>query len=170
MNMKQRLYVLPLLTMVVAGAGVTWAASDGTVMEKPMHGEMHGGPREMLHGGMMPSPFLMALRQLNLSETQHESVKSLLDAAKQQREAGMKEDRSSLEALGNPGDANYDAAVQSAKSLAAKRIQQRADLETQIYNLLTAEQKAALPKAVADVKAKFMERREHWDKRQHDHS
>lgn len=160
MKMMNRNWVLPLAATLLIGAGAVWAAGTPSESPKPRD-EMHG-KHGMRHHMMAPSPFMAALRQLNLTDAQHQSVKSLLDSVKQQNETSMAAERTSLAALGNPGDAQYATAVQAAKTLAATRIQRRADLETQIYNLLTAEQKAKLPQALADVKTKFMERREKW--------
>ena len=161
MKIMNRNMVLPLAATLLIGAGAAWAAGTPSESPKP-RGEMHD-KHGMRHARMMmPSPFMAALRQLNLTDAQHKSVESLLDGAKQQNEASMAAERNSLAALGNPGDAQYATAVQAAKTLAATRIQRRADLETQIYNLLTAEQKAQLPQALANVKTKFMERREKW--------
>jgi Spy/CpxP family protein refolding chaperone len=111
---------------------------------------------------------MASLHQLNLSDAQHKSVESLLDGLKQQREANIATERSNLEALGNPGDKDYATAVQTAKTLAATSIQRRADVETQIYNLLTAEQKAKLPQVLAELKAKQGERHGAWQDHHHD--
>ena len=58
-----------------------------------------------------------------------------------------------MTALANPGDPNYATALQSAKTFASTRIQQESELQGQIYNVLTAQQKAQLPTVLASMKA-----------------
>jgi hypothetical protein len=67
--------------------------------------------------------------------------------------------------LGNPGDANYATALQSAKTLAATRIQNESELQGQIYNVLTAQQKAQLPTVLASMKAQAAQRRAAWEQK-----
>jgi Spy/CpxP family protein refolding chaperone len=64
--------------------------------------------------------------------------------------------------LANPGDPNYATALQNAKTAAANRLQSQVDLESQIYNVLTADQKAKLPQVLADMKTKAQQRRAAW--------
>lgn len=169
MKTTSKMIVLPLLASLAIGTGAVWAASDTTTPAATAQGKELHGKHDMHHHGMWhPSPFMASLRQLNLSDAQHKSVESLMDGLKQQREANITTERSNLEALGNPGDKNYATAVQTAKTLAASGIQRRADVETQIYNLLTAEQKAKLPQVLADQKAKQGERHGPWQDHHHD--
>jgi Spy/CpxP family protein refolding chaperone len=58
-----------------------------------------------------------------------------------------------VDVLANPGDPNYVSAVTAAKAAATNRIQQRSDLQVQIYGLLTPEQQGKLPQVLADMKA-----------------
>jgi Spy/CpxP family protein refolding chaperone len=164
MKAVNKLIAVPLLTTLAIATGAAWAAdttTPGTAASAGIHG------RHDIHheGRHMRSPFMASLGQLNLSDAQHKSVESLMDGVKQQREANRTADRDSFEALGNPGDKNYASAVQTAKTQAAASIQQRADLETQIYNLLTAEQKTKLPQVLAEAKARHAEQRQEWQQR-----
>jgi Spy/CpxP family protein refolding chaperone len=169
MKTTSKMIVLPLLASLAIGTGAVWAASDTTAsVVLPQGKEIHGKHDMHRHGMRRPSPFMASLHQLNLSDAQHKSVESLLDGLKQQREANIATERNNLEALGNPGDKDYATAVQTAKTLAATSIQRRADVETQIYNLLTAEQKAKLPQVLAELKAKQGERRGAWQDHHHD--
>jgi len=175
MNTITKSIALPLLASLALSAGGAYAANsttNSTANTPPPPnaavGEMRGQHDMHHHGRHMPSLFMASLHQLNLTDAQHKSVESLLDGFKQQREANKSAERSNLAALGNPGDKNYAAAVQAAKTQAAADIQQRSDLETQIYNLLTAEQKAKLPQVLANMKAKHDERREQWQEHHHD--
>ena len=67
-----------------------------------------------------------------------------------------------LMTLANPGDPNYAAALQNAKAQAATRLQNEVEVQSQIYNVLTADQKAKLPQVLADMKSKFEARRAAW--------
>jgi Spy/CpxP family protein refolding chaperone len=67
--------------------------------------------------------------------------------------------------LANPGDPNYAAAVQNAKTAAANRLQSEVELQGQIYNVLTADQKTKLPQVLADMKSKAEQRRAAWAQR-----
>jgi Spy/CpxP family protein refolding chaperone len=106
---------------------------------------------------------LRATHQLNLTPNQQASIKSIMSSARSQRqaqaEAGSQVD---LAALANPGDPNYATALQSAKAAAAARFQKEVDLQNQIYNVLTADQKAKLPQVLADMKSKAEARRATW--------
>jgi Spy/CpxP family protein refolding chaperone len=64
--------------------------------------------------------------------------------------------------LANPGDPNYATALQNAKTAAATRLQKQVELQSQIYNVLTADQKAKLPQVLADMKSKAEARRAAW--------
>ncbi len=110
-------------------------------------------------GGLLVGVTLHALRQLNLTAEQRSQIKSLLSAAHGRNQSSGTAD---IAVLGNPGDPNYAAAVQAAKSVAAARWQQQIELQGQIYNLLTSEQKAQLPQVLADMKAKAHSRRALW--------
>ena len=67
--------------------------------------------------------------------------------------------------LANPGDPNYATALQSAKTLASTRIQNQSELQGQIYNVLTAQQKAQLPTVLASMKAQAAQRRAAWEQK-----
>lgn len=110
-------------------------------------------------------PFLMAVRKLELTPTQQQSVRSILDAARDQHQGMMQAMGENLGVLGNPGDPGYAAAVQAAKTKAANMIQRRSDLDVQIFSVLSPEQKAKLPQILADMKTKFEQRRDDWQHR-----
>ena len=107
---------------------------------------------------------LRATKQLNLTAEQQASIKQILTTAHTQakaaRAAGPAVDMS---VLGNPGDPNYATALQSAKSLASTRIQNESEIQAQVYNVLTAEQKAQLPTVLASLKAQAAQRRAAWE-------
>ena len=114
--------------------------------------------------GFMLGMTLRATRQLNLTTDQQASIKQILTTARAQakaaRAAGPAVDMS---VLGNPGDPNYATALQSAKSFASTRIQNESEIQAQVYNVLTAEQKAQLPTVLASLKAQAAQRRATWE-------
>lgn len=101
----------------------------------------------------------MLLRDLNLTPEQHQKIRVIvmtarLDALKQ---AGTHKP-GDMQALMNPGDPGYKAAVEAAKKRAVDRIQRMSDLKQQIYNVLTPEQRTELGQRIADWKTRMAQR------------
>jgi Spy/CpxP family protein refolding chaperone len=119
------------------------------------------------HGGFLLGMTLRATKQLNLTAEQQASIKTILSTARAQAKAAHAANTSSVDmsVLGNPGDANYATALQSAKSLASTRIQNESEIQGQIYNVLTAQQKAQLPAVLASMKAQAAQRRAAWEQK-----
>jgi Spy/CpxP family protein refolding chaperone len=119
------------------------------------------------HGGFLLGTTLRATKQLNLTADQQASIKTILSTARAQAKAAHAANASSVDmsVLGNPGDANYATALQSAKSLASTRIQNESEIQGQIYNVLTAQQKAQLPAVLASMKAQAAQRRAAWEQK-----
>jgi Spy/CpxP family protein refolding chaperone len=150
--------LIAALASIGAGIAVAAPATNANTPAAAAAGHWHH------HGSMLVGAMLHATRQLDLTAEQQQSIKSLLATARSQHEssAGAAPD---LSRLANPGDPNYAAAIQSAKTLAADRIQRESDLQNQIYNVLTPQQKAKLPQVLADMKTKFEQRRAVWQQR-----
>lgn len=160
--------------LVLAAAGVIGAAgmvnaqttapstSTAATTTAPTggHHRWHGHRGDLLLGVT-----LRATKQLNLTPEQQASIKSILSNARAQAKAARASGQSQLDitVLGNPGDPNYATALQSAKTLAANRIQTESELQAQIYNVLTPEQKAQLPAVLASMKAEAAQRRAAWE-------
>ena len=109
---------------------------------------------------MMGGPMILrSFRALDLTAAQQQQVHTVLSNAHSQFAAkaptGAPPD---MLALSNPGDPGYASAVQAAKKRATDRIQQQSDLNQQLYNVLTADQKAQLAKMVASWKARMAQR------------
>jgi Spy/CpxP family protein refolding chaperone len=119
------------------------------------------------HGGFMLGMTLRATKQLNLTADQQASIKTILSTARAQAKAAHAANTSSVDmtVLANPGDPNYATALQSAKTLAGTRIQSQSELQGQIYNVLTAQQKAQLPTVLAAMKAQAAQRRATWEQK-----
>lgn len=101
------------------------------------------------------------IQQLELTEAQRESIRAILDASQAQREAMREQHREAMKASLTtlPDDPNYIAVVEKRKQLASEAIQQRSDLNSQIYAVLTPEQKAQVPQLIEEAKAQINERR-----------
>ena len=124
--------------------------------QAPTAGDHQGWHHHHHRGG-----FLMhELKALNLSDSQKASVKTLLQNAHQQLKPQFEAVRTQREALdaATPGTAAYNnaaSALASAASAAAgARVQQGAELRTQIYALLTDAQKQQLATLQAQHQAK----------------
>src|SRR6266702_7116806 len=147
----------------VAAAAISTSAvastAPSTASAVPVPGGRHWHLR---HGGMLVGVMLRATRQLNLTQEQQAAIKGILSNARAQHQAAAGTGRPDLMTLANPGDPNYAAALQNAKTAAANRFQSEVELQGQIYNVLTADQKAKLPQVLADMKSKAEQRRAAW--------
>lgn len=114
------------------------------------------------HGHMLAGLTLRAARQLNLSSEQQTSIKGILSAARAQHQQNAIAGTLDLSVLGNPGDPNYAAAIQSLKTRAAERLQRQMQLQSEIYDVLTPAQKSQLPQVLASMKAKAAARHAAW--------
>jgi Spy/CpxP family protein refolding chaperone len=119
------------------------------------------------HGGFLLGTTLRATKQLNLTAEQQASIKTILSTAREQAKAAHAAGGSSIDpaVLGNPGDANYATALQTAKTASATRLQNESEIQGQIYNVLTAQQKAQLPTVLASMKAQAAARRAAWEQK-----
>ena len=148
-------------TGAAVAAASTTATPSATATTAPAPGgkHWHHGHRG---GGMLVGVMLRATRQLNLTADQEASIKSILSNARAQRQADAGTAPIDMMTLANPGDPNYATALQNAKAAAAARLQNEVQVQGQIYNVLTADQKAKLPQVLADMKSKFEARRAAW--------
>ena len=142
-----------------AGAVVATAAtttSTGTTTTTTAGTGRHWHHR---HGGMLVGTLLRATHQLNLTADQQTQIKGILSAARNQHTTTPTTD---MTVLGNPGDPNYAAALEGARSQASTRLQREIELQGQIYNVLTPDQKTKLPQVLAAMKTKAEQRRATW--------
>jgi Spy/CpxP family protein refolding chaperone len=162
--------LLVAATTVGTGAAVAAAAISTSAVASnapstastPAPGGRHWHHR---HGGMLVGVMLRATRQLNLTADQQTTIKGILSSARAQHQAAAGTAGLDLMTLANPGDPNYAAALQNAKTAAASRLEEQVQLQGQIYNVLTADQKAKLPQVLADMKSKAEQRRAAWSQR-----
>ena len=127
----------------------TTAAAAATTAPGAVHMHHFGHAR----GGLLLGSLLRATRQLNLTDVQKSSIKSLLVSAHQAQGASG-ESRPDITVLGNPGHPDYASAVQNAKTLASARVDRESALARQIYEVLTPEQQAQLPNVLAGMKTR----------------
>jgi Spy/CpxP family protein refolding chaperone len=142
----------------VSGIAYAGTSSDASPESHPgkqagMHERMRG------HGA---APLMGTLRQLGLTEAQQQSVRSIIDGSSAQRAALRDQRRINTESRAStlPDDPNYPALIESQKRLASDAIQQRSDVLTQIYSVLTPQQQAQVPQLLADRKARMEQRRQ----------
>jgi len=166
MKLNRTLGLLLVATATVgAGAAVAAAGTTTTPTATTTTAPDQGG-RHWHHGhhagGMLVGVMLRATKQLNLTSEQQAAIKTIMSTARAQHKAAMGSGNVDMMTLANPGDPNYATALQNAKAAAAARLQNEVELQSQIYNVLTADQKAKLPQVLADMKSKFEARRAAW--------
>ena len=147
---------LLLLAAATAGAGTALAAQATTTTSAataatpaPAPAGKHWYHR---HRAVLVRIMLRASRQLDLTAQQQQTIKGILTAARSPHAQAGSAPPLDLTVLANPGDPNYAAALQTVKSRAQSRLQKEIELQGQIYNVLTADQKARLPQVLADMK------------------
>jgi periplasmic protein CpxP/Spy len=164
MKLNRNVGLLVLAIASIGGAaGIVSAqttSSSTTTTTAPTTGHKWHGH----HGGFLLGMTLRATKQLNLTADQQASIKTILSTARAQAKAAHAANAATVDmtVLGNPGDANYATELQSAKTLAANRLETESQLQGQIYNVLTPAQKAQLPTVLAAMKAKAAARRAAW--------
>ncbi len=152
---------LLLIASATIGAGAALAAQTSPRESNTNVAPAVQGPHWHRHGGMLVGVMLRAAHHLDLTPEQQASIKTILGNARAQHQsAGVP--RVDLAALANPGDPNHAAAIESARAAAAARFQSELDVQQQIYDVLTAEQKAKLPQVLAEMQSKARERRAQW--------
>jgi len=166
MKLNRTLSLLLVATATVGTGAAVAAANTTTTPSATTTTAPAPGGRHWHHGlrggGMFVGVMLRATRQLNLTADQEASIKSILSNARAQRQADAGTASIDMMTLANPGDPNYATALQSAKAAAAARLQNEVQVQSQIYNVLTADQKARLPQVLADMKSKLEARRAAW--------
>lgn len=169
LNRNVSLWVLAIASIgtvagIASAQSTTSTPSTSTTTTAPTDGhKWHGHHR----GGFLLGMTLRATKQLNLTADQQASIKQILSTARAQAKAAHASGQAPVDmtVLANPGDPNYATALQSAKTLAANRIQSESEIQGQIYNVLTAQQKAQLPTILASLKAEAAQRRATWEQK-----
>lgn len=145
MRMLHSTYILRAAVLAaVCGASVALAEPpDGA---RPPHHGPHGAP-----------PILRELRELDLTDSQRSQIKPLLESAREtmRGNAGnLHKTRLQFEQQvpGSPAYASATSALADAEAdFARVRVQKEAELRTQIYAVLTDQQKQKLLSLAADA-------------------
>ncbi len=153
---------IALLATLIASTGISAAYANETAHR---YEGRHPARMHMMGFGGEP-PLARLVQKLDLTQEQRQSLRSLLESTKAERKNLHEEQRANFEASLTvlPDDPSYPAMIEKRKQLASESIQQRSDLNVQIYALLTPEQKARVPALIEEVKTRMQERR---TKRQH---
>jgi Spy/CpxP family protein refolding chaperone len=158
--MKNRIRGVVLGVALAGVAGGALAQAPTTNPSAPDHewrGDQHWGRHGggWSHGGA--TELLRNLRELDLTEAQREQIHTIMQSARSQwqKPAAATPGANPMAALANPGDPGYAAAVEAAKQRAGARIQAMSDLQLQVYNVLTPQQKTAFAKLLADKQARW---------------
>ncbi len=160
---KLRTSLLAACAALTIAGGMAHAGADGKDASQRQGHHMHRGGHGP-HGG---APLMGTLRQLDLTAEQKQNVRSVFETTKQQRAALRDQQRSNRTALAStlPDNPEYPALIAARKKLAADAIQQSSDTQTQVYALLTAEQKAQIPQLLAERQARREQQRERFKNR-----
>jgi periplasmic protein CpxP/Spy len=164
MNSKLKSSLFAACAVMTLSGGVVYATDSTHSKPAERHGQMHRHGHGAHGGG---SALMGTLKQLDLTAEQQQSVRSVFQSTADQRKALAEQSRANRAALAStlPDDPKYPALIAERKQLAAQRIQQSSDTESQIYALLTPEQKAKVPQLLAERKARWEERRQQWQNR-----
>lgn len=144
-------------------AGLALIVGGAVLAQPPHHGGAHGG---WSMGGMAMGGLHRALRELDLSPEQKETIRGIFEQARPQFQSVHEAMRANAEKLmeANPDDANYSTIVnevsQAAGDIATGLVQQMSQVRAQIHAVLTPEQKAKLPAIQAEMKARMQEHQE----------
>jgi protein CpxP len=140
---------------IIAVAGLLVVGGIFTFAQKAMHRGfgfgMHDGP------GVM-----MALKALNLSDEQQSKVKEILDSNKQAVQPIRKQLKANHDKLaetkGDFDEAQVSAIAKEQGDLTAQLIVARQQVKSQIYAILTDEQKAKAEQMRQTMKERFQKR------------
>jgi periplasmic protein CpxP/Spy len=153
-------------SFVVVAAILALCAGMAFAQEEGGPGPMHHG----MHGGFMGGPELgMFLHQLNLTEDQHAQIKQIFQSEKANMKPLMQQEFQSHQQmfqLVTSGNFDQTKAAAIASQEAQTHVQlevEHAKIASQIYQLLSSDQKAK----VADILAKHQQRmQEHLQNQQ----
>jgi Spy/CpxP family protein refolding chaperone len=168
---------LSLAATMVMGAGAALAAPgsgpDGAGGPPPRGmgpGGMGGGGLGIMDGGAamigVPSPRMLdrMAADLNLTADQQQKLKGVFESARPEMEQVRDRARENADKLrsAQPGSANYDAVVsevaRNAGDLASRAVTNGAQLRTQVWAILTPEQRQKLETLQAQRRTAMKER------------
>jgi Spy/CpxP family protein refolding chaperone len=156
---------IALIAACIVGTAGIAAAADSSHSAHAGNDKHH---RHMRHHFGGEPPFARLIQKLDLTDEQRQSLSSLIESSKPQQEALREQHRETMKAAMTtlPDDPNYPALIAKRKELASASIQQRSDLNVQIFALLTPEQKAQVPALIEEMKTRAKQWRARQDKRE----
>jgi Spy/CpxP family protein refolding chaperone len=142
---------IALIAACIVGTAGVAAAADSIHSVHAGNDKHH---RRMRHPFGGEPPFARLVQKLDLTDEQRQSLRSLLESSQPQQIALREQHRQTMKAAMStlPDDPSYPALIAQRKELANASIQQRSDLDVQIFALLTAEQKAQVPALIEEMK------------------
>jgi Spy/CpxP family protein refolding chaperone len=158
---------IALIAACIVGTAGIAAAADSIHSAQAGNDKHH---RHMRHHFGEP-PFARLVQRLDLTDEQRQSIRSLIESSKPQQEALREQHRETMKAAMTtlPDDPNYPALIAKRKELASASIQQRSDLNVQIFALLTPEQKAQVPALIEQMKTRAKQWRGRQSERDETH-
>jgi Spy/CpxP family protein refolding chaperone len=164
--LKVKSCVAAALVVVMLGSAVLAAADEQRQSGWATH--EHGPGDDMFGAGFFgPGAFGRMGDELGLTAEQRQSIRAVLDAARPQMQTLRDSMHSNMEKLRGvqPDDPNYANVVaqvsQSAADLASRLVTEGSQVRSQVYGLLTKEQKAKLPQIEAQMKDEAHQRFQH---------
>ncbi len=160
-----RKLTVAILSIVLVAMGAMFIfAQDGATNNKD--GKREDGKRGHFgkRGGRHRGGHGMMLRGLDLTDEQKAQVKSILQTSKETSKPireQVKANRQKLQTLsenGNFDEAQVQAIAAQQGNLSAQMIVQKEKVKSQIFNVLTPEQKAKAAEMKANFKQKMQER------------
>ena len=147
------------LAVALGGAAISSAATPATSNDAKVSND-----GDYRHRGGPDGTFHRVLDQLDLTAQQKTQVRTLFDQAKPQLQAVHESGRANREQLvvTPPTDPAYSGQLAFAKSNAAEQIQLMSDLWSQIYAVLTPDQRAQIPGIFATERSKRDAGRASW--------
>jgi Spy/CpxP family protein refolding chaperone len=166
--------------LLLAAPQAAWAGPrpDAPRMGKGMHGGgegmrmgMDGGGMGMAGWGMHPRMLERMAGELGLTDAQRQSIRGLFDAARPAMEKRREQMRADAELMRRtqPGDRDYQAVVErvsrSAGEMASRAVSDAAQLRTQVWAVLTPEQRTKMQQLQEQRRAMREERRKNRQER-----
>ena len=140
---------------ILAASAVLLVGGMFAVAQRVMHKSMHGPGR---------GPMMM-FRQLNLTDDQKGKVKEIFEANKgtaQPLMEQLKANHERIAALNGSDDAQLQTLAKQQGDLIAQMIVAREHVKSQVFAILTDEQKAKAEQMRDQMKQRFQDRMKNW--------
>ena len=140
---------------ILAASAVLLVGGMFVVAQRVMHKSMHGPGR---------GPMMM-FRQLNLTDDQKGKVKEIFEANKgtaQPLMEQLKANHEKIAALNGSDEAQLQTLAKQQGDLMAQMIIEREHVKSQVFAILTDEQKAKAEQMRDQMKQRFQDRMKNW--------